>query len=553
MKNILISLLLISLALHQAKGQDEIPTAAHYEQLIAAMDSIEYYDSRYLQHIQEVKDMDYPPDKELQKCQHLFEVYQKFCYDSASVYLDRALLLAVERGDKTKQQELQMEQARYFTTGGLFVEAQNVINQLDKDRIADPLLTKYYDMKRFFYEESGIRLRSKELSSLFWEKKKENEARLMERLDSASSLACFLREQEARINGDYDKALYYNDLQLRLFRPNTPEYSWATYFRSAIYRASGDSERSKFWLIHSALSDIRCSIKDQASLWRLAVILDQEGEEKLSYLLMRATYNATVQFNSPLRYAQIVSFMTIMEHKYQQKTAQQNDRLRTYLWGISLMAILLLGSVVHIYRQMKRIRAARSQLRTANGELLMLNKELSSTLESLHESHQQLAEMGMVKDVYIGRFISLCSDYIKKMDLFRLTIQKKEKSGQLEEYLSTSRMREMKAQEVAEFMNEFDKAFLHIMPTFVEEFNLLLEPQFRISSTDKFSLTTEQRIFALIRLGITDSSKIAEFLHYSAQTIYNYRSNIKKKALCSRDEFEKQVATIGTRKSTSRL
>lgn len=544
-RTMLTFILLLSLAF-RAAAQEESVLPALYNQLCAAIDSIEIYDRNHLRHIEDIKERYTPPGTQLEKSLQLFQAYKKFSYDSASVYLNQCVREAAVLNDKRKQQEIHLLQTRYYTTAGLFVEAFHNIDRLDEDTLDEHLLAEYYDTKRFLYLEACSRIRNKDLSDQYWHTSWDYKWQLMQLLDSTSVHALFLKEQTACADNKYDEAVYYNERQLQLVHPDTPEYSWVTYFRSAIYRATGDTEKEKYWLILSAISDIRCAVKDQASLWRLAVILNDEGEERLSYRLMRATYDATVHFNSPLRYAQIVSFMTIMEHKYQQMTAQQNRQLRLYLWGLSIMAVLLSLSVIYIYRQMKRLAAARRQLRTANKELKQVNTQLQSTLSSLNASHEQLAESNTVKDVYIGRFLSLCSEYITRMEAFRQTILKKEKSGQLEEYLSTSRMREMKAKEVADFMNEFDKAFLHIVPSFIQDFNQLLRPECRITPTKGQTLNTELRIFALIRLGITDSSKIAEFLHFSPQTIYNYRSSVKAGAACPREEFETKVCEIGS-------
>lgn len=526
-------------------AQEHMDLPAMYDALCTAIDSVGIYDKYHLDYINQIKARECPPDEELEKCQKLFEAYEKFSYDSASVYLNRCVQLA-QQGNPVTQQKMQLLQARYYVTAGLFYEANHALSQICADSLSENLLSDYYNVKRFFYSEAGPRLRNGELRDRYWREGKHYLALVLETRDSTAYLSYFLREQEALEAKNYAEALYCNERQLQMVKPDTPDYSWVTFYRSTIYLSMGDTEREQYWLILSSISDIRCAIKDQASLWRLARIQERENNERLSFRLTQATYEATLFFNSSLRYGQIVYYMSFMEHKYQQSTASQNARLRYALVALSIMALLLLLSLLYIWRQMKRLNAARLQLRTANNDLKQLNKQLSSTLDSLAQSHHQLADSNTVKDVYIGRFLSLCSDYITKMEAFRQTVLKKGKSGQLEEYLSTSRMREIKATEVAEFMNDFDKAFLHIVPHFIEDFNCLLRPEARITPREPQTLTTELRIFALIRLGINDSSKIAEFLHYSVQTIYNYRSMVKNNALCTREEFEDRVREIGT-------
>jgi hypothetical protein len=210
-----------------------------------------------------------------------------------------------------------------------------------------------------------------------------------------------------------------------------------------------------------------------------------------------------------------------------------------------VLALLLAIAVLYVILQMRRLRTARRDLHVSNQNLTQLNEELQQTVEKLHKSNSLLSDSNRMKEVYMGSFLTLCSDYIKKMENFRSMALKKQKSGQLAEYLSSKKMREMKSRDSEELLGNFDIAFLNIFPTFIDEFNALLQPESRIVPSKDNSLTTELRIFALIRLGITDSSKIAEFLNYSVHTIYNYRSTTKNASIVPRDEFEQAVKQIG--------
>jgi hypothetical protein len=171
--------------------------------------------------------------------------------------------------------------------------------------------------------------------------------------------------------------------------------------------------------------------------------------------------------------------------------------------------------------------------------------ELSTLNEELSTLNSQLSESNRVKEEYIGRFMSLCSQYIDKLDDYRKMVNKKMKNKELDELYRLSKSTELKEKEIEELLQNFDSVFLHLYPNFVEEFNALLQPEMRFQKRDDNRLVTEIRIFALIRLGIEDSSKIAEFLHYSVNTIYNYRARIKNGALDNRESFERRVKMLG--------
>ena len=193
---------------------------------------------------------------------------------------------------------------------------------------------------------------------------------------------------------------------------------------------------------------------------------------------------------------------------------------------VSVLALLLLGALLFLHRRNRQLDAARQALKTSNDELEGANRmlatqteELSTLNTQLSALNAQLSESNQVKEEYIGRFMSLCSQYIDKLDDYRKMVNKKMKNKELEELYRLSKSSELKERELDELLQNFDSVFLHLYPNFVDEFNALLQPELRFQKKDDNRLVTEIRIFALIRLGIEDSSKIAEFLHYSVNTI----------------------------------
>jgi DNA-binding CsgD family transcriptional regulator len=185
----------------------------------------------------------------------------------------------------------------------------------------------------------------------------------------------------------------------------------------------------------------------------------------------------------------------------------------------------------------------RKYLQEANTNLKQLNDELQVVNEQLQVVNTDLSESNHIKEEYIGHFIKLCSTYIDKMDGFRRMVNKKLTGGQMVELLDITRSHEMMDNEIEELYTNFDKAFLRIFPHFVEKVNELLVDDEKIVLKGNELLNAELRILALIRLGISNSSQIADFLRYSVNTIYNYRAKVKNRAV-SREEFEDLLVLI---------
>ena len=214
------------------------------------------------------------------------------------------------------------------------------------------------------------------------------------------------------------------------------------------------------------------------------------------------------------------------------------------------MGLLIL--LAYIQKKRRQLASARNDLATLNSQLSAMNSELSSANTALSQTNEQLRhaiihlnDSNRVKDEYLGKFLSICSEYIDKLDNYRLKINRKLKANQHGDLLRMTGSDQLKADELKELFQHFDTLFLHLFPTFVADFNALLRPEERIEPAGQGQLSTDLRIFALIRLGIDESSKIAEFLHYSPNSIYAYRARIKNKAAGRRDDFERQVKEIG--------
>lgn len=192
---------------------------------------------------------------------------------------------------------------------------------------------------------------------------------------------------------------------------------------------------------------------------------------------------------------------------------------------------------------MKKVAAARREVLDTNTLLQELNEELHHSNSQLKEMNHTLSETNYIKEEYIGRYMDQCSTYLDKMDLYRRSLNKIAAAGKVEELYKAIKSSQFLEEELKEFYANFDMTFLQLFPNFVEEFNALLVEPMQPKAGEL--LNTELRIFALIRLGITDSTKIAQFLRYSVTTIYNYRTRVRNKALGERDEFEAKVMKIG--------
>ncbi|MBQ3741627.1 MAG: transcriptional regulator [Prevotella sp.] len=331
------------------------------------------------------------------------------------------------------------------------------------------------------------------------------------------------------------------------------------FVTSEVYKEMGNETMQKRWLAISALSDLRCSIMNQASLWMLAGLLSQEGDNERAYRYIDYSWKCASQYNAHLRSWQISPILTTINDRYKSQLNKTNRLLWMLVAVVSLLSVVLLALYIYVARKRRQLATAQRELRKANAELASLNSQLQETNHKLSQSNtllqqtnEQLSQTMMrlndsnrVKDEYIGKFLNICSEYIDKLDNYRKRVNRKLKAGQHADLLRMTGSEQLKEDELKELFDNFDSVFLNLFPTFIDDFNALLKPEERITPPSAGRLNTDLRIFALIRLGIDESSKIADFLRYSPNSIYAYRARIKNKAAGERENFERMVKEIG--------
>ncbi|MBO4754721.1 MAG: transcriptional regulator [Bacteroidales bacterium] len=325
-----------------------------------------------------------------------------------------------------------------------------------------------------------------------------------------------------------------------------------TYYLSECYRLRHDEAGRRYWLAQSALSDCRNAVTNQASLWTLADLVGKDGDLERSNRYIEYSWMCTTMFGGHTRSWQVSPVITTINNNYRTNLRRNNRNLRILLGAVSVMAVLLLASLLFLYKRNKLLFAARNELRRINGKLNHVNAQLNESNQQMKQVNAQLHDSNRVKDEYIGRFLDLCSHYIDKLDAYRLKVNRRLKANQLKELLRMTSSDDLRETETRELFANFDAAFLRLYPNFVEEFNALLRPEYHQQLGANSELTTDMRMAALIRLGIDDSARIASFLRLTPNTIYNYRARLKSHAAGSRDELEAQLKAIGLQHNEQR-
>jgi len=537
------------------RAGDKLNLEAYCQQIDHAIAHSADYVAAHEKKIGEAKralDFETSPKNKYQINFKLYELYKPFVSDSAMYYLTECIKLADQLGDASGAVKCRALMAIRCSNIGMYDEALNTLDSIHPVGIDTLSLGIYYEAYNNVYSELAYYTRLAHMKQTYQAKADHYKQLMMDILPPTYETRFLRLEQEAQGEGDLEKGMRINDAWLKTVEPGSHPYAMVALYRYIEYKLRGDKPQMMHWLVESVLADIRNAAMDQGSMWELANELMLNGDIDKASSYISFTSDCANRYGSRQRNWQIAPLLTTIAKNYKTKSEHTTNQLRMLLVAISLLLLLLLGVLFFLRRRNLQLDAARMALKSKNDELATANSQLAtqteelSTLNSqLSSLNSQLSESNRVKEEYIGRFMSLCSQYIDKLDDYRKMVNKKMKNKELEDLFRMSKSTELKEKELEELYQNFDSVFLHLFPNFVNDFNALLQDDMQVHPKEENRLTTEIRIFALIRLGIEDSSKIAEFLHYSVNTIYNYRARIKNGALDNRESFERRIKQLG--------
>lgn len=324
-----------------------------------------------------------------------------------------------------------------------------------------------------------------------------------------------------------------------------PHIRHLSYTASYLYSQAHRPDSAEYYLAVSALHDLTEGVREYVSLRDLALRLFQQRDLSRAYHYLHRCVQDANASEVPLRMLQCSPEFPVILDAYQQKIDAQSRDLRLRLLAFVLLSAVLVVLLVYVYYVTVRLRQSRRKLWEKRKQLEENNRKLNEVLDQEQEANLQLRESNRIKEAYITQYMTECSAFIDKIMAYRKGLLGVAQGKKVAELLSLLRDTEVEKQELDNFYNHFDHTFLQLFPCFVEQLNALLQPDARIlPHGDQPRLNTDLRVFALIRLGITDSATIASFLHCSVKTVYNCRARLRSKALCERNDFEEQIKQL---------
>ena len=516
-----------------AKAND--PNDSAFVQLDSILDRKTEYVAKKWQTIkslnQQLRDSEQKKEIQFQYqiCAKIFEEYKSFQYDSAFKYTKRMLILAYSLNDKIKINTAKVNVSFILLSSGMFKETLDTLNTIDS--LALPILERinfYKVFARTYFDLSDFS-QDQHYSQFYAAIGDKYLKRATQLTDKGASEFLFLKGWEyMRIRNIELSILTFQKL-LTDFKLTEHEYAIVTSSLSFMYSLDNNQLKTKEFLVKAAMADIRASVFETVALRDLAAILYREDQHERAYRYIKIANDDAYAYGAKFRKVQIAQLLPLIEAANMNKMEAKRKNLLIYALVATFISLMILVLSFVIYRNNLNLKVAKTNLMESHAKLQELNTKLQ--------------DANKIKEEYIGQFFKTISEYIDKIDKFKTSIDRKISQKKMDQIRDVVNQINLKV-EREELYGSFDRIFLKIFPGFVSTLNTFfgLEDQYLIGENDP--LPPELRIFALIRLGISDNDKIAQFLGYSVNTIYTYKTRMKNKSIIPNAKLELSVMEV---------
>lgn len=486
--------------------------------------------------------------KRLQTYDLLYQEYYVFQFDSAMIYLDKGITLAEKTANTYYYNNNLIHKAELLSIGGLYGEAIETMSLVDTTALDNTQKFDFYFSIFRIHTYWADFCNDQKYAPIHREKAKQALIKAMDYCDeTAKTYEYYYGEYCVFVLNDPKKARLHYLKAIHQLPSHSRFFAMACFALSGNYANEGRTDQQKKYLLLSSIADAENCTMENYALQTLAMYIFEHNKSRIDRAqeyIQKSLEDARF-YNNRLRIIEISNKLPVIVNSYQQTLNARNRVQMIAIIAVSLLLLFLLVAITYIVKQTKRLRLQQRELQKNNDSLSELNTRQKDLNTQLHKLNALLMDTNRKREGLAKLYIDLCAKYISRLKRQQTLVKRKIKANQTSELLSQLSSERLSEEDASTFLSRFDKAFLDLYPSFTKELNALLKVNYQIKNTHSNELTTDQRIMALIRLGVKESAEIADLLFYSPQTIYNYRSALKAKAI-NKTDFEVEVAKLCT-------
>lgn len=514
-----------------------------YKQLDAALAQRAHYVELKEKSLNEIKQgAKYVTSNEdkLKLYEQLANEYKAYEYDSAMTYINKGLILAQKSNNIFFNKRFQLSQTRLLITRGFYAEAKEILQKIEpKEEPRDYQFLYYYTMYGL-YNNWSTYCENNEFSKNYDLKKVEYLKKAIELSPKKDAFYYYLMGELYYFSNhpNNNKTIQYYKKALSMEKANSRLHAMTAFALSEVYQKANNLELMEHYLLVAAISDITSATKENVALQDIALFIYKHKTRSLNKAqeYINLSLEDAYAYNNRLRRIEISSKLQLITNAYTDDIKTTNRLLNIALLVIILLLLGVGISSLFIRKKNRLLKQKKDEISATSDKMEKLNGQLHLINDELKDTNQKRERLVKV-------YIDLCYKNIERNQKLRTLAVRKIKANQSKELLSLLSSSTNTEKENKEFLTEFDKAFLSLYPTFVNELNQQLTESAHIQLKENGEMPPILRVCALLRLGITESSKIAGILSYSPQTVYNYRSILKNNAI-DKEHFEENVLKL---------
>ncbi|MBD5385304.1 hypothetical protein HDR69_02605 [bacterium] len=516
------------------------------DQLIASEDKYVQIKENRLDSLRRLLSRPQDPRKRYETVNLLINEYEAYKADSALHYINLNLESPIAESDSLTHMRLLLKKADLYSHAGLFSDAKGIMESIDASSLPDA------DREQYFANYCSLYQYMVEYNTDFdaglEHEYEQCRRQYVDSIRNVSDTLSFIYTIYVipQIEGDGDAAKAISRLRdaLGAYPEGSREYSILASILAYVYKVNGDRDDYKEYLTRSAISDLKGAVKENMSFREMATNMYDDGDIDGANIYLKKSIADANFFSARMRNAQSLRILPTVDGAYATRQRQLYQRLEWMVAIISLLSLGLVGTLFYIRRQYTRLKSANAEVARYNEELSRVSEQLRIANTDLEDKNRVLNESNVIKEQYTALFMEYCATAINALQRYHQSLRLMANQGISKSIL----LKKLESSEfidstIKEFYSRFDEAILKIYPDFPEKVNALLKADEQVKLKPGEILNTELRIQALIRIGISENAKIAEFLRCSITTIYTYRSKLRRRAL-DPDTFETDILRI---------
>jgi hypothetical protein len=470
-----------------------------------------------------------PLERQFDLYNALYHQYKTFIYDSAFRYAVKLIETSYKLKDKSKIGYARVKLSFILISSGMFKETFDSLNVVEVEWLPDSSRADYYWQLGRAYSDLNVYNKDDHYRKFY-------STLNQDYMDSALHWTSYGSYQHYYLTvvknihvKNYQKVIETINELFSTHKLSNPQKAVNYFDMGSAHKGIHDIDNAIAYTILSSLSDIRAATKETAAMYTLASLLYEQGDVKNAYIFIKQAADDANFYGARQRKAEIGSILPVIANAELNNSESGRKRWIGYGIGLSILSMLVMLFAFIIFNQLKRLKAAELKIMEAN--------------DTLHETNHKLTEANKIKEEYIGYYFSVNSEYLDKMENFKRSVEQKLTNKKYDDIrFILNNINEKRERDELYF--SFDKVFLKLFPDFVKSFNSYFHPEDQFELREGQLLNTELRIFALIRMGITDAEDIARILNYSVNTIYAYKTRIRNKSILPNELFDEKIMEI---------